>query len=243
MALPLEKSAIMAALQEGEVNVQGQFMNGSNYTFMANVTHEGHELIAVYKPVRGEQPLWDFPTGTLSKREVAAYILSEGMGWEMVPPTVFRRKLPLGPGSLQYYIEHDPEYHYFNFTDEDKQLLKPAVVFDLIVNNADRKGSHILKDVDGHLWLIDHGVCFHEEDKIRTVVWDFAGQEIPGNLIMDLRGLAERLEKKGELWMKLAEMISPLEISGLIGRTRRLTESCRFPHPGGSHRPYPWPPV
>src|SRR5512141_1656634 len=106
MALPFEKSTIMTALQEGEVKVQGQFMSGSNYTFMTNVTYDGLEMIAVYKPVRGEQPLWDFPNGTLSKREVCAYVLSEALSWDLVPPTIFRRKLPLGPGSLQYYIDH-----------------------------------------------------------------------------------------------------------------------------------------
>jgi uncharacterized repeat protein (TIGR03843 family) len=243
MALPIEKTTIEKALEEGEVKVQGQFLSGSNYTFMATVEDEENELVAVYKPVRGEQPLWDFPTGTLSKREVAAYYLSELLGWELVPPTIFRRKLPLGPGSLQYYIDHDPEYHYFNFEAVDKQRLKPVVVFDLLINNADRKGSHILKDKDDHLWLIDHGVCFHEEDKIRTVVWDFAGQEIPADLVKDLRKLAEHLEARDEVWSKMAEMISPLEIGGILGRAKRMMESCRFPHPGGSHRPYPWPPV
>jgi uncharacterized repeat protein (TIGR03843 family) len=238
-----DKSKVLTALQEGEVSVQGQFLSGSNYTFMGKVNYQNNEMVVVYKPIRGEQPLWDFPSGTLAKREVAAYLISEALGWGLVPPTIFRRKLPLGPGSLQQYIQHDPEYHYFNFEEVDRKRLKPIVAFDLMVNNADRKGSHILKDDTGHLWLIDHGVCFHEEDKLRTVVWDFAGQPIPEDISKDMRRLVDLLEQKTELYLQLAEVISPLEIASLSSRTRRLLDVCTFPHPGGSHRPYPWPPV
>lgn len=241
-ALPV-KEEILAALREGEVNVQGQFLSGSNYTFMAEVAHAGRELIAVYKPVRGEQPLWDFPSGTLSKREVAAYVLSEALGWELVPPTVFRRKLPLGPGSLQVYVEHNADYHYFNFEEADRLRLHPVVVFDLLINNADRKGSHIIKDEDGHLWLIDHGVCFHDEDKLRTVIWDFAGERIPEALMEDVRALTERIEARGELYEQLLDWLAPREVNAIAARGRRLLVTCRFPHPGGAHRPYPWPPV
>lgn len=241
-ALPA-KEAILAALREGEVTVQGQFLSGSNYTFMAQVVHEDQELTAVYKPVRGEQPLWDFPSGTLSKREVAAYLLSEGLGWELVPPTVFRRKLPLGAGSLQFYVEHNVEYHYFNFEESDLQRLHPVVVFDLLINNADRKGSHIIKDEDGHLWLIDHGVCFHDEDKLRTVIWDFAGERIPEELLEDVGALTERLDARDALYEQLLDWLAPREVNAIAARGRRLLTTCRFPHPGGAHRPYPWPPV
>jgi len=241
-ALPV-KEEILAALREGEVNVQGQFLSGSNYTFMAEVMHEGQEFIAVYKPVRGEQPLWDFPSGTLSKREVSAYLLSEALGWELVPPTVFRRKLPLGPGSLQVYVEHNADYHYFNFEESDRLRLHPVVVFDLLINNADRKGSHIIKDEDGHLWLIDHGVCFHDEDKLRTVIWDFAGERVPEALMEDVRALTERIEARDELYEQLLDWLAPREVNAISARGRRLLATCRFPHPGGAHRPYPWPPV
>ena len=239
----LNNSTILAALCDGEVNMQGQFLSGSNYTFMTRIAYLEHEITAVYKPVRGEQPLWDFPSGTLSKREVAAFVVSEGLGWDLVPPTVLRRKLPLGAGSLQFYVEHDPDYHYFNFDEDDRQRLQPVAVFDLIINNADRKGSHILKDENKHLWLIDHGVCFHEEDKIRTVIWDFAGKNIPANLIEDMDNFLDRIKVKDELYYQLNDLITPLEIASMANRTRHLIESCRFPHPGGSHRPYPWPPV
>ena len=241
-ALPHQQN-ILAALNDGETTVQGQFLSGSNYTFMAQVVYEDLDLTAVYKPVRGEQPLWDFPSGTLSKREVAAYVLSEALGWELVPPTVFRRKLPLGPGSLQYYVEHDAEYHYFNFEEADRLRMKPVVVFDLLINNADRKGSHIIKDENGHLWLIDHGVCFHDEDKLRTVIWDFAGEAIPNQLLDDVRALVDRLDARETVYEQLLDWLTPREVNAISARGRRLLASCRFPHPGGAHRPYPWPPV
>lgn len=238
-----EKAQIMTALREGEMTVQGQFLAGSNYTFMGQIAHEGLEIPVVYKPVRGEQPLWDFPAGTLARREVAAFLISEVLNWDLVPPTVFRRKLPLGTGSLQQYIPHDPEYHYFTFDAQDKQRLMPVVIFDLLINNADRKGSHILKDEHNHLWLIDHGVCFHEEDKIRTVVWDFAGAQIPDMLLDNLRGLLEGIKKGSAVYEQVTEMITPVELAAMKARARRLIDTCRFPHPGGAHRPYPWPPV
>lgn len=243
MSTLIEKPLILAALREGELNLQGQFLSGSNYTFMGLIKYQDIEFTTVYKPVRGEQPLWDFPAGTLSRREVAAFIVSEALGWDMVPPTVFRRKLPLGTGSLQQFIIHDPEYHYFTFDEADKQRLRPVVAFDLVINNADRKGSHILKDENGHLWLIDHGVCFHEEDKVRTVVWDFAGKDIPEDILSDLRKLIDELQLREDLYHHLNEMITPVEIGALVARARRLVETCRFPQPGSSHRPYPWPPV
>jgi hypothetical protein len=197
----------------------------------------------VYKPVRGEQPLWDFPAGSLSGREVAAYLVSEFLGWQLVPPTVYRRKAPLGPGSIQLYIEHDPQYHYFSFTHEDKQRLRPVVLFDLVINNADRKGGHILMDENRHIWLIDHGICFHVEDKLRTVIWDFAGEPIPTDLLEDLTRLLEELTQTGRLVESLTAYLSPAEIRALERRTRRLIENGCFPHPAPSRRPYPWPPV
>lgn len=238
-----DKEQIMTALRAGELAVQGQFLAGSNYTFMGEIVHEGLEFPVVYKPVRGEQPLWDFPVGTLARREVAAFLISDALGWDLVPPTIFRRKLPLGAGSLQEYIPHDPEYHYFTFDAHDRQRLMPVVIFDLLINNADRKGSHILKDDNNHLWLIDHGVCFHEEEKIRTVVWDFAGAQIPEPLLDGLRNFLDAIKKGSPLYEQATEMITPLEVAAMKARARRLIDSCRFPYPGGTHRPYPWPPV
>ena len=134
---------ITVALKHGEYNLKGQFMLGSNYTFLVDVHHEGETYQAVYKPCKGEQPLWDFPDNTLAQREVAAYLLSEQLGLHIVPVTILREDGPHGRGSLQQYISYDVEYHYFNFTNEDKELLRPVMLFDLLINNADRKGSHI----------------------------------------------------------------------------------------------------
>jgi hypothetical protein len=239
-----DKLKILQALQKGEITLQGQFLNSSNYTFLGNLAYDDLAFEIVYKPTRGEQPLWDFPTGTLSKREVAAYLVSETLHWNIVPPTVYRRqKAPLGPGSLQQYIEHDPEYHYFRFDEEDKQRLRPVVLFDLLINNADRKGGHILSNRKGGIWLIDHGICFHEEPKLRTVIWDFAGEEIPENLITDLTCLTTDLERKTEIFQQLNELLHPNEINAMLRRTRQLLDSGHFPYPAGSRRPYPWPPI
>jgi uncharacterized repeat protein (TIGR03843 family) len=238
-----DKNQILTALQKGEIDLQGQFLNGSNYTFMAQLAYEALNVTIVYKPVRGEQPLWDFPNGTLAKREVAAYVMSEALGWELVPPTVYRRKGPLGAGSVQLYIEHDPEYHFFNFNEKDKQRLRPVAVFDLLVNNADRKGSHILMDANEHLWVIDHGLCFHEEDKLRTVIWDFGGQEIPIPLLDCLEKLHGQLQGKTDLTVQMLNLLQPGEVNAIDRRARRLLDNRRFPHPGSGHRPYPWPPI
>jgi uncharacterized repeat protein (TIGR03843 family) len=238
-----EKGLVLCALEKGDIDLQGQFLNGSNYTFMAQLKYEAWHWVIVYKPVRGEQPLWDFPAGSLAKREVAAYLVSEALGWELVPPTIYRHKAPLGPGSIQRYIEHDPEYHFFNFSERDKQRLRPMVVFDLLVNNADRKGSHMLRDENGHLWFIDHGLCFNAEDKLRTVVWDFSGQEIPANLINGLKQFLVKLDSADEFVQELRGFLQPNEIKAMANRARRLLENKHFPYPGGSRRPYPWPPV
>ena len=239
-----DKTVVLTALQKGDIQMQGQFLSGSNYTFMVDVVNAELTCKAVYKPLRGEQPLWDFPQGTLSKREVAAYEVSELLGWELVPPTIFRRKGPLGAGSLQEYIEYDPEYHYFNFTETDRQKLRPTALFDLLINNADRKGGHILKAAsDAHFWLIDHGICFHVEDKLRTVIWDFAGEPIPADLLADLCRLIQVEETSQAVTLKLASLLRGGEISMLMGRVRHLVDQGVFPSPLGSRRSYPWPPV
>src|SRR5512136_2153831 len=154
----------LAVLQYGEITVKGKFLWGSNYTFLTDVRYGEQTIQAVYKPSRGERPLWDFPSASLAHREVAAYIISEALGIGMVPETVYRRRAPVGPGSLQRYVEHDPDCHYFNLSEEDRQRLRPVVLFDVLINNADRKGGHVLIGLDNKIWLIDHGICFHVED-------------------------------------------------------------------------------
>ncbi len=234
----------LIALINGEVSLTGQFVRGSNYTFMTRISHAGQEFTAVYKPSRGEQPLWDFPENTLAHREVAAFLVSEALGWHLVPPTVYRRNAPHGPGSLQVYIEHDANYHYFTFSPQDRQRLRLAALFDLVVNNADRKGGHMLIDAQNHLWLIDHGLCFHTEDKLRTVIWDFAGQPIPAELTASLeRMLTELNDPRSALIRLLGRLLAQTEIEAMAGRIRKILADCRFPLPVGDHREYPWPPV
>ncbi len=240
-ALP-EKQRIRTALQKGKIELQGQFLLGSNYTFLGELAHEDLTLKVVYKPTRGERPLWDFPDGTLAKREAAAYEVSEALGWELVPPTVLRRGGPLGRGSVQLYIEHDPEYHYFKFSAEDRQRLQPVAVFDLLINNADRKGSHVLRADDGHLWLIDHGVCFHVEPKLRTVIWDFAGQAIPAEWLDGVRRLLENLDAPEGLPDVLRGLLRRSEINALRRRAQHLMDHPIFPSPAG-RLAFPWPPV
>jgi uncharacterized repeat protein (TIGR03843 family) len=234
---------ILTALKQGVLAVQGEFLWGSNYTFLVQVEHEGIKRGAVYKPAKGERPLWDFPAATLAHREVAAYLVSEALGWKFVPPTVYRERGPIGPGSLQLFIEHDPEYHYFNFEESDRQRLRPVVLFDILINNADRKGSHILVDAEDRLWLIDHGICFHVEDKLRTVIWDFAGESLPGNLCEDISKFIKLMHEPSRYAEKLTEHISKEELRALIARADRLLASGRFPDPHASRRFQPWPPL
>ena len=224
-------------LGHGNLELKGQFVLGSNYTFLVDVHYQGTTLPAVYKPTRGEQPLWDFEENTLALREVAAYVVSEQLGFHFVPFTTLRDDGPYGAGSLQQFIQYDPEYHYFNFTSEDRDLLRPVVLFDLLVNNADRKGSHVFFENDTHkLFAIDHGICFHEEHKLRTVLWDFAGQAIPDELLAPLSSTGS--------WSTLFEpYLSPREISALLLRAEELCETKVFPRPLQGRRAYPYPPI
>jgi uncharacterized repeat protein (TIGR03843 family) len=239
-----DKDTILEALRKGEIDLQGQFLSGSNYTLLGSLQYNDLHMGIVYKPSRGEQPLWDFPAGTLAKREVAAFHVSEALKWDLVPPTVYRKKgAPMGPGSVQQFIEHDPDYHYFRFCDEDKQRLRPVAIFDHLINNADRKGGHILSDVGGHLWLIDHGICFHHELKLRTVIWDFAGEKIPEKLLEDVGRVVEELECKAALFECLGTLLQAGEISAMMHRGRNLMETQTFPGPAGNRRPYPWPAI
>jgi len=239
----MDNETVISALREGEITVKGEFVWGSNYTFLAEIRHNGATLSAVYKPSRGQRPLWDFAPATLAHREAAAYLVSLSLGWDLVPPTIYRRRAPVGAGSLQLFVEHDPEYHYFNMTPEDRQRLRPVALFDMLINNADRKGSHILLDPEKHLWLIDHGLCFHEDDKLRTVIWDFVGEPIPPELLADLRKFYRMLALSAEDRTGLQAHLSQAEINALIKRTDDLIASAHYPNPPEERRAYPWPPV
>ena len=239
----LETVKVLDVLQYGEITIKGEFVWGSNYTFLAEVSQDGTKLMSVYKPSEGERPLWDFPAASLARREAAAFRVSEALGWELVPPTVYRKDAPIGPGSLQLYIEHDPEMHYFNLGNADRQRLRPVVLFDLLVNNADRKGSHLLFDNQHHLWLIDHGICFHAEDKLRTVIWDFAGESIPEGMVADLGKFVHALATDTDLSKELHGLLNLREIKALARRAEHLISMRCFPDPEPDQRSFPWPPI
>jgi uncharacterized repeat protein (TIGR03843 family) len=228
-------TAPLALLARGEIAVKGRLPWASNATFLVEVTHAGAATLGVYKPQRGERPLWDFPRG-LHRREVAAYQLSETLGWHLVPPTLAREG-PYGPGSVQLFVDAEFEEHYFTLRQrpEHRAALARLCAFDLLANNADRKSGHCLLGRDGRLHAIDNGLCFHAEPKLRTVVWDFAGEPLPE----DIRSACRRLARQG-LPGSLAELIGAEERTALLARARALGAAERFPvDPTGMQ--YPWP--
>lgn len=216
---------------------------GSNYAYLVTISDDDRTVLAVYKPQRGERPLWDFPDGTLCYREVAAFLTSEMLGWQLVPPTVLRGGV-YGVGSVQFYIEHDPEMNYFTpFPPETIDQLQRVVAFDYVVNNADRKGGHCLLDEQGHLWGIDHGLTFNHIPKLRTVIWDYAGQPLPDAIVQDMQALCNTLRaERDEAVKTLRELLSEREIDALLKRIERLLDVRIFPKPGPGPN-YPWPPV
>jgi uncharacterized repeat protein (TIGR03843 family) len=221
-------------LERGEVELKGRMPWSSNATFLVGVCLDDQSGDAIYKPVRGERPLWDFPDG-LYRREVAAYRLSEALGWGLVPETVLRGDAPLGEGSLQRFVDADYSEHYFTLLEHElhHDQLRRMAVFDLLANNADRKSGHCLLTEDGHIWGIDHGVCFHDEPKLRTVIWDFADQPIDAATLADVARVAIDPPVMDDL-------LSAREIAAFTRRAASVARLERFPNPGGD-RPYPWP--
>ncbi|MBL8164331.1 MAG: SCO1664 family protein [Anaerolineae bacterium] len=235
---------VLEILQKGDIDAEHGMMRwSSNYTFMVSVTHENTNIMAIYKPQRGERPLWDFPDGMLCKREVAAFITSEELGWQIVPPTTLREG-PRGLGSVQFFINHDPEVNYFTFDSSLLSQVRRIAAFDYIVNNADRKGGHCLLDSSGHVWGIDHGITFHSSPKLRTVIWDFAGQDVPDALLNDMQRLLDTARNPDCGFSKeLVTLINDREIAAFQHRLEHLLRTKRFPKPGASGPNYPWPPV
>jgi uncharacterized repeat protein (TIGR03843 family) len=227
-----------AFLAEGDLELLGRIPWASNATLLARVRHRELEGLAVYKPVRGERPLWDFPHGTLYRREVAAYLVSERLGWRLVPPTLVRDG-PLGIGSLQLYVDADTEVTAFELLAAGNAALPRIAAFDVVTNNADRKAGHCLVDADERVWAIDHGVCFHTEPKLRTVLWDLAGRPLAAADVADLEALAAAAGG-GQLGERLAELLAADEIAALAERSLGLARAGRLPAPG-SGRAYPWP--
>jgi len=235
-----DAASALRLLERGRIRVLGLMPDCSNYTYLADVDCQGVHTRAIYKPARGETPLDDFPDGTLAKREVAAYLVSEALGWRLVPPTVYRSDGPLGPGSLQLFIQADFEQHYFTLMPARRAEFQVMAAFDWIVNNADRKSGHCLLDRDGQIWGVDNGLTFHSLPKLRTVIWDFTGETVPERLRADAARLARCLVRGDPMRRSLEPFLSGDEIRALIRRARSLAELDRYPQPP-SRWAFPWP--
>jgi hypothetical protein len=240
-SIVVEMKRVLSLLAQGEMELLGLLPGSSNYTFLAQLSDDDLETLTVYKPQRGERPLWDFADGTLCFREVAAFLLSQMLGWPRVPPTVLRQG-PHGLGAIQLYIEADPNVHYLTFAQERPAEGQRIALFDFIANNADRKSGHCLLDNAGRVWCIDHGITFHADYKLRTVIWEFAGQPIPAPLLDDLQLLQAHLSRSNSEAEALARLLSPGEMDALSHRLDVLLTTKTFPEPG-PYRAIPWPPV
>ncbi|MCP3804455.1 SCO1664 family protein [Allokutzneria sp. A3M-2-11 16] len=258
------EAGALELVRHGRIEVQGRLVDASNATLFGSISHEGVRAEAVYKPIRGERPLWDFPDGTLAGREVASYLLSEAAGWGLVPPTVLRDG-PFGPGMVQLWVDVEPEADLVDVIAPDavqpgwRTVLEahdrfgdPAVlahadhpsmrllaVLDVVLNNADRKGGHVLHAKDGAVYGVDHGICLHHEDKLRTVLWGWIGEQLPEQVAEVLTVLRERLA--GDLGEALAEHLTRKEIRATEDRISRLLETAVFPEPSGEWPAIPWP--
>ena len=226
---------------ESGVVLAGQLVPwSSNGTFFVHLdAGHGKHLRAIYKPQRGERPLHDFPSGTLYKREYAAYLVSRSLGWPRIPHTVVRDG-PYGVGSMQLYIESDPNITYFDLVKDRSGDMLPLAVFDLLTNNADRKGGHCILGSNGKVWSIDHGLTFHNVFKLRTVMLEFWGAEVPGPMVDDLAALRDRLGSQGNLAKELRSLVSDIEYDALVDRIEAILREPAIPelHPGLN---VPWP--
>ncbi|MCB0082579.1 MAG: SCO1664 family protein [Caldilineaceae bacterium] len=244
-SVALTEAEVLQTLANGEIEKQGLLPYSSNHSFLVIVRDENLALPAVYKPERGENPLWDFEWGTLCMREAAAYLVSAALNWRLIPPTVLRDGF-YGRGSVQFYIDHDADEHYFTVQDDARfaETFRQLSLFDFIVNNADRKSGHCLIGHDDRLWAIDHGICFHTEYKLRTVIWEFSGEPIEDQLLQDLSKLQCDLKQHEEaLSQKLYELLNIDEYDALLARVELLLRRQSYPVPQPHRRNYPWPPV
>jgi uncharacterized repeat protein (TIGR03843 family) len=233
---PADPLAVRQVLERGDLTVQGRMPWSSNATFLVHACAAEGEVLGVYKPERGERPLWDFPPG-LWRREIAAHQLAVTLGWELVPLTVARLDAPLGAGSVQLFVPFDAEQHYFTLLEDEAnhETLRRLAVFDILANSTDRKGGHVLKGADGRLWAIDNGLSFHEEFKLRTVIWEFGGEVIGSDLVEPVDALLA-----GGVPPDLACWLDDDEQEALLRRARAVVADRRFPIDGTGRR-YPWP--
>jgi hypothetical protein len=235
----LGATELRAALTTGDLTIEGRLVDASNTTLYGNVTLGAMSMGCVYKPIAGERPLWDFPDGTLAGREVGAYLVSEATGWDVVPPTVMRDG-PLGPGACQLWIDIEEDVDVLALLQSDHPGLRRVAVFDAVVNNADRKGGHLLPTPGGHIYGVDHGVCFALDDKLRTVLWQWRGTLLPDDVLDTLAAL--RTELSGDLGRQLRELITAREVSATRRRVDRLLRERTFPQPSDNWPAVPWPP-
>jgi uncharacterized repeat protein (TIGR03843 family) len=232
----LDDGRALEVLALGDMEVLGRMPWSSNATFLVTLTLGDDGTHAIYKPVRGERPLWDFPHG-LARREVAAYVLSEHLGWGLVPATLLRHDAPLGEGSVQRFIWGDAEEHYFTLLEHDHlhTRFRQLAAFDIVANNTDRKSGHCLLREDGTVWAIDNGLCFSVEPKLRTVIWEFAGDPLPQPWREDLCRFAEEPPEP------LTRLLDEEELAATVHRAERLARTGKLPKVPEDRRPYPWP--
>jgi uncharacterized repeat protein (TIGR03843 family) len=226
-------------LRDGELSVEGRMYDASNATLYCTVTLDGVTSTCVHKPIAGERPLWDFPDGTLAYREVAAYAVSAATGWDIVPPTVLRDG-PFGLGMCQLWIDVEEGVDLAALARSDHPQLRRMAVFDAVVNNADRKGGHLLPTPNGHIYGVDHGVCFSVEDKLRTLLWRWRGKPLTDEAVEVLSAL--RAELEGPLGDALAGLLHRDEVDATVRRVDRLLTTGRHPQPSDEWPPVPWPP-
>lgn len=241
MATEVSAERVLSLLTHGTLEPVGLLPGASNDTFLATIAEGELETYAVYKPRDGEAPLWDFPEGTLYRREMGAFVISEALGWGLVPPTVIRDG-PLGVGMVQLFIDHEPSEHYLTLADAHADVFRRVAAFDIAVNNADRKAGHcLLQRGTGRIFIVDHGVTFSVQPKLRTVIWEHAGERIPAEVLADLANLASMLAS-GDVREAMDELLAPEERDALEARIAALMQHAVYPEPGPG-RPYPWPPI
>jgi hypothetical protein len=226
-------------LRDGVVRVEGRLVDASNATLFAEIDLSGETVRAIYKPISGERPLWDFQSGTLAFRERAAYLISEAMGCDLVPLTILRDG-PFGEGSFQLWIDIDESVDLALYFREVNQSLRSVALFDAVINNTDRKIGHLLPSESGHLYVCDHGVTFHEEDKLRTVLWQWASQPLNNEEIDMLQSLRVKISEV--TIEELPRLLSAVEIEALLMRVERLISESTFPEPNPEWPAVPWPP-
>ena len=234
-----ESADVLLLLRTAELTVEGRLVDASNATLYCSAALDGTTVPVVYKPVRGERPLWDFPDGTLAGREVAAYLVSEATGWDVVPPTVLREG-PFGLGMCQLWVDVDESVDLAALARSDHPDLRRMAVFDAVVNNADRKGGHLLPRHDGRVLGVDHGVCFSAEDKLRTLLWQWRGLPLTDEAVEVLSALRAQLE--GPLCQALQELLTRREVRATVARVDRMLETRLHPEPSADWPAIPWPP-